>query len=244
MAESPILTVDSVVKHYGGLTAVANLSFSVARGQVQGIIGPNGAGKSTTFDLISGFRQPDSGSILLNGQSLIGWPAHKIARMGLARSFQHVQDSEDLTVEDVLITAALMSFSMRAARKVSHQMLERLNLGSARGQHMSALSLPDRKMVEFGRCIIAEPQIVLLDEIMAGLTLAEAERPIEIMRDSCALGVAFVVVEHLMPIIVRVCDQVVAMDFGEQIALGTADEVLADPRVRATYLGSKRDIHA
>src|SRR5690606_25274573 len=126
--------------------------------------------------------------VKLNGESIVGRPPHEIAQAGLARSFQHVQDSEDLTVEDILITAALIKFGMKDARRAADRMLERLGLEGARSQQTSALSLPDRKMVEFGRCIIGEPQIVLLDEIMAGLTMAEAERPISIMKDACSLG--------------------------------------------------------
>ncbi len=236
MAE-PVLRADGVVKRYGGLTAVAGLTLAVAPGEVLGIIGPNGAGKSTTFDLISGFRRPDAGSVHLGGVRIDGLPAHRIARMGLARSFQRVQDSRELTVEDVLVTAALIAGDMRAARHATDAMLERLDLGPMRGQQLAALSLPDRKMVEFGRCLVGRPRIVLLDEIMAGLTLAEAARPMQIVRECCAEGIAFVVVEHLMAIIVALCDRVVAMDFGQQVTTGTPAAVLADPHVRATYLG-------
>lgn len=240
----PVLQVDSVVKRYGGLIAVAGLTFQVGAGEVLGIIGPNGAGKSTTFDLISGFRRPDEGSVYMGGLRIDGLPAHRIARMGLARSFQRVQDSRELTVEDVLVTAALIAGDMRAARRASAAMLERLGLGGIRGQQLSALSLPDRKMVEFGRCLVGRPRIVLLDEIMSGLTLTEAARPMEIVRQYCAEGIAFVVVEHLMQIIVAVCDRVVAMDFGQQVATGTPAAVLADPHVRATYLGIEEDADA
>lgn len=233
----PVLRVDGVVKRYGGLTAVDGLTFHVGAGEVLGIIGPNGAGKSTTFDLISGFRRPDQGSVHMGKVRIDGLPAHRIARMGLARSFQRVQDSRELTVEDVLVTAALIAGDMRAARRASAAMLERLGLGAIRGQQLSALSLPDRKMVEFGRCLVGRPRIVLLDEIMAGLTLTEAARPMAIVRECCAEGIAFVVVEHLMQIIVALCDRVVAMDFGQQVATGSPAAVLADPHVRATYLG-------
>lgn len=243
MAE-PLLQVEGVVKRYGGLTAVAGLSFGLGPGEVLGIIGPNGAGKSTTFDLISGFRRPDEGSVHMGGVSIGGLPAYRIARMGLARSFQRVQDSRELTVEDVLITAALIAGDMRAARRATAAMLDRLGLLAIRLQRLSALSLPDRKMVEFGRCLVGRPRIVLLDEIMAGLTLAEAARPIQIVRESCAEGIAFVVVEHLMPIIVALCHRLVAMDFGQQVTTGTPATVLADPRVRETYLGVQESADA
>ncbi|OJW30536.1 MAG: ABC transporter ATP-binding protein, partial [Rhodospirillales bacterium 69-11] len=177
----PILAVENVSKRFGGVKAVDGVSFSVARGEILGVIGPNGAGKSTLFGLISGFIPPDTGSVRFQGQDLAGQAPHRIAARGLSRSFQIVQVFSEMTVLETVITAALLRHDMRGAEKRAHEVLDAVGLTSRANRDPVSLTLQDKKLLELAKCIATEPSLLLLDEVMAGLTLAEAEVPLRII---------------------------------------------------------------
>ncbi|QCI63334.1 ABC transporter ATP-binding protein [Phreatobacter stygius] len=237
-----ILEVDNVSKRFGGLKAVSDVSFSVEPAEILGIIGPNGAGKTTLFGLISGFLPPSAGDVRFKGQSIVGLPPHRVAQLGLSRSFQIVQVFAAMSVLDVVTTAALLRHPMREAIKRATAVLERVGLESKAEEIPGSLSLQDKKLLELAKCLATEPQMILLDEVMAGLTLGEAQVPLAIIRDLRSSGITFVMVEHVMPVIMNTADRLVVLNFGEQVAAGTPDEIVANDRVREAYFGD--DSHA
>ncbi|MBN8910220.1 MAG: ABC transporter ATP-binding protein [Rhodospirillales bacterium] len=235
----PILAVENVSKRFGGVKAVDGVSFSVARGEILGVIGPNGAGKSTLFGLISGFIPPDTGSVRFQGQDLAGQAPHRIAARGLSRSFQIVQVFSEMTVLETVITAALLRHDMRGAEKRAHEVLDAVGLTSRANRDPVSLTLQDKKLLELAKCIATEPSLLLLDEVMAGLTLAEAEVPLRIISRLRAEGLTCVLVEHVMPIVMKTVDRLVVLNFGRKVAEGSIAEVIADPDVKAAYFGEE-----
>ena len=235
----PILSVEGVSKRFGGLMAVSEVSFDVARGEILAIIGPNGAGKTTLFGLISGFIRPDMGKVRLKGAEITGVPPHKIVRMGLTRSFQIVQVFADMTVLEAVTAAALVRRPMREAVRKAEEVLERIGLSRISNDSPAALSLQDKKLLEVAKCVATEPEMILLDEVMAGLTLAEAEVPLAIIRDLRADGITFVMVEHVMPIVMNTADRLLVLNFGQKIADAPPTEILANQAVRDAYFGEE-----
>ena len=237
----PMLEVRGVGKRYGGLQAIDDVSFVVERAEVLGIIGPNGAGKTTMFNLISGFVRPSAGSVFFKGQPLAGRAPHEIVRMGLARSFQIAQTFADMPVLDVVTTGALLRRPMNAAVAHAGAVLERLGLGHKAQDRAATLSLQDKKLLELAKCLATDPEMILLDEVMAGLTLGEAEVPLAAIRSLHATGITFVMIEHVMPLIMRSASRMVVLNFGQKVAEGTPAEILADPHVREAYFGDDLD---
>ena len=213
-----ILEVTDVVKRFGGVVAVNRVNLSVEKGQIVGIIGPNGAGKTTLFSIISGFLKPDEGNVAFNGERLSGLAPHRVVRKGLTRSFQIVQVFAEMTVHDSVVTAALLRRPMKSALRRADEVLERVGLSRKRLESPSSLSLQDKKMLEVAKCIATDPQLILLDEVMAGLTLAEARAPIEIIKELRADGMTFLMVEHVIPVVINLADRMVVLNFGEKIA--------------------------
>lgn len=236
-----ILDVEGVTRSFGGLVAVNNVSFAVDAGEILGIIGPNGAGKTTLFSLISGFLRPDSGAVRFAGASILGEPPHRLARRGLVRSFQIVQTFADMSALDAVTAAALLRRTMRAAISAAEAALERVGLSAKRELTPASLSPQDKKLLELAKCIATEPRVILLDEVMAGLTLAEAQAPLALIRDLSKSGIAFVMVEHVMPIIMKIADRIVVINFGEKLAEGSPQTVVADQRVIEAYFGEQLD---
>ena len=236
-----LLDVQGVSKRFGGIHAVSDVSFAVQPAEILGIIGPNGAGKTTLFNLVSGFMPPSAGRVVFNGTKLAGRPAHQIVRLGLARSFQVAQTFADLSVLDVVTTGALLRHPMRAAKARAEAVLDQLGLLPKARRLPAALSLQDKKMLELAKCLATGPRLILLDEVMAGLTLGEAELPLATILALRDAGTTFVMVEHVMPIIMRCATRLVVLDFGQKVAEGTPDTILTDPRVRAAYFGDSSD---
>lgn len=235
----PILSVQGVSKRFGGLMAVSEVGFDVAKGEILAIIGPNGAGKTTLFGLISGFIRPDMGSVRLKGQEIVGMAPHKIVRMGLTRSFQIVQVFADMTVLEAVTAAALVRKPMREAVRKAEKVLERIGLAGIRNESPASLSLQDKKMLEVAKCVATDPELILLDEVMAGLTLAEAEVPLAIIRDLRDSGITFVMVEHVMPIVMKTADRLLVLNFGQKIADAPPSEILSNQAVRDAYFGEE-----
>ncbi len=237
----PILGVSGLTRRFGGLVAVDNVDLAVEPGEILAIIGPNGAGKTTVFNLVSGFLRPDGGRVAFDGHDITGLPPHRIAARGLVRSFQIVDIFAAMTVLEAVTAAALLRLPLRRAVARAHELLERVGLGASADALPGKLSLQDKKLLELAKCLATSPKLILLDEVMAGLTLAEAEVPIAIVRELRQAGLTFVLVEHVMPIVMKTADRVVVLNFGEKVAEGTPAEIVANQAVRDAYFGEALD---
>lgn len=237
-----MIRLDKIGKQNGRQIVFIEASAALQKGEKAGLVGPNGAGKTTLFGLVSGFLPPSGGDVRFKGRSIVGLPPDRVARLGLSRSFQIVQVFAAMSVIDVVTTAALLRHPMREAIKRATAVLERVGLRDKAEETPASLSLQDKKLLELAKCLATEPEMILLDEVMAGLTLGEAQVPLAIIRDLRASGMTFVMVEHVMPVIMNTADRLVVLNFGEQVAAGTPDEIVADERVREAYFGD--DSHA
>lgn len=240
MRERIVLDVQSVSKHFGGLRAVDQLSFSVREHEVMGLIGPNGSGKTTMMNLISGALRPTHGDIYLNDRLISGRPARDIARLGVARTFQLVRVLPSLSVLENVMAGAVFGHKRlwgREAYKYAERQLERVGLGQAAALPVSALTYIDEKRVELARALASDPEILLLDEWLAGLNPTELQTGIDLIRSLRDDGRTVVLVEHVMDAIRSLCDRCVVMNSGAKIAEGTPDEALSDKEVVRAYLG-------
>ena len=234
-----LLALDGVTKRFRGLTAVNNVSLSVAKGDICGIIGPNGAGKTTLFNLIAGVFKPDAGTIAFAGERIDGLAADVLCRRGIGRTFQLVRPFPGLSVEDNVIVGALQRrHSVAAARAHARDLLKRLDLYDKRQQTASALTLPDRKRLEVARAIATDPQLLLLDEVMAGLRPTETDRMVAVLRElHASSGVTIVLIEHVMRAVMALSHHIVVLHHGAAIAEGEPQEVVRNPAVIESYLG-------
>ncbi|UYO41033.1 ABC transporter ATP-binding protein [Rhodopseudomonas palustris] len=236
-----LLEVDNISKRFGGLLALNDVSFGVEKGEILGIIGPNGAGKTTLFGVVSGFIAPSSGDVRFDGQRITGISPDRLTRRGLVRSFQIVQTFADMTTLEVVTTAALTRRPLRQAIDYAAEVLTRVGLGAKLDETPATLSLQDKKLLEVAKCVATDPQCILLDEVMAGLTMAETEAPMAIIRELNRSDVTIVMVEHVMPVIMRMATRMVVINFGEKIAEGTPDEIIKDRKVIDAYFGEHLD---
>jgi len=235
------LDVNQVTKRFGGLVALNSVSFSVTKGEILGIIGPNGAGKTTLFSVISGFMPASEGQIQFDGASIAGVSPDLLVRRGLMRSFQIVQTFADMTTLDVVTTAALTRRPMRQAVEYAADVLARVGLAGKEWMTPLTLSLQDKKLLELAKCVATDPRCILLDEVMAGLTMAETAAPMAIIRELNSQGVTIVMVEHVMPVIMRLATRIVVINFGEKIAEAAPEEIVRDQRVVDAYFGEHLD---
>lgn len=252
LSGGPLLQLKGVVKSFGGLMAVNACSFDVAAGSITGLIGPNGAGKTTTFNLITGVLRPDGGDIRYRGQSLVGLSPDQIARRGVVRTFQIPRVFSRMTVwENVMFAApnhsgegvlrALIRKAWRpweedlAAR--AHEILAFVGLDRLANEYAGALSGGQRKLLELARVLIMNPSMILLDEPMAGVNPALARALVDRIQELNRQGITFLIVEHDIGMIMRVCHRVVVMHYGRVLAEGDPELVRRDPRVLEAYLG-------
>ncbi|MCP3459300.1 MULTISPECIES: ATP-binding cassette domain-containing protein [unclassified Bradyrhizobium] len=231
----PLLRVDDASKSFGGLRAVDKVSFEVARGQIVGIIGPNGSGKTTLLNLMSGALVPASGSIRFGGTMIGGLKPYRIARLGLARTFQLVRVMSDLTVAENVAAAAL--FSAAPAKATSREVLDLVGLAPMHDTPAGELTYIDQKRLELARALALSPQLVLLDEWLAGLNPSELETGISLIAKLRDRGMTIIMVEHVMDAIRALCGHCIVMNAGSVIARGVPDDVLSDPTVVTAYLG-------
>ena len=233
-----LLEVESVSKRFGGVLALENVSFHVDSGEVVGVIGPNGAGKTTLFDCISGLQRPTIGRIRVDGTEVTGRPAHRIATMGLARTFQIPRLFNQLTVlQNVMVGAFAHEATGAGASRRALDCLEQVGLAGDAQVLAGRLNLADRRRLEIARVLALEPRIVLLDEAMSGLSDPETDRMMELVRQLNQGGATFVLVEHVMKVVMGLCVRLVVLDHGQVLTVGSPAEVVGDERVIHAYLG-------
>jgi len=241
MPNEEILKVESVSKRFGGITAVNNVSLSVRKGEILGIIGPNGAGKSTLFNLLSGVYKPDSGLIIYNGITISEiHKSHIICRLGIGRTFQIVKPFENITVlENVMVGSFCRTNSVQKAKRLALELISIAGLMEKKDYICHSLTLADKKRLEVARALATQPTILLLDEVMAGLTTSEVEEAIKWIRMIRELGITIIVVEHVMQAIMSLSDRIMVMAEGKKIAEGPPAEIIHNPLVIKAYLGDE-----
>ena len=237
---SNLLTLNGLTKRFGGLTAVNAVSFSLERGEVVGLLGPNGSGKTTVLNMISGFLPPTGGSIALNGELISGMTPNRIATKGVARTFQLVRALPSLTVAENVIAA--LAFGKRplwgeAARETACRHLGDVGLSGRADEPAGALTYIDQKRMELARALAAEPELLLLDEWLAGLNPTELRTGIDLILSLKDRGITVLLVEHVMDAIRALCGRCIVMNAGRKIADGPTAETLKDPEVVRAYLG-------
>jgi len=233
-----LLEVTAVQKRFGGLQAVSGVSLDVAAGEIVGLIGPNGAGKTTLFHLISGFLAPDQGDVRFDGASTRGLKPHQVCRRGLARTFQIVRPFQGLTVlENVRVGALARTRAFGAATRKAREILTLVGLEDRATQVARGLTLADRRRLELARALATEPRLLLLDEVMAGLTPTETERIIGLCRAINASGIAILLIEHVMRAVMALSRRIIVLNQGQVIAIGPPGAIAHDPQVVEAYLG-------
>ncbi|HZZ83613.1 MAG TPA: ABC transporter ATP-binding protein [Anaeromyxobacteraceae bacterium] len=249
-----LLELDGVGRSFGGVQAVQSATFGVAPGEVHGLIGPNGAGKTTLLNLVSGLVRPTSGAIRLRGRRLDGLSSHRIAALGVTRTFQNIRLFPELSALDNVIVGAHLTRRAplwqrlvfapaagreeRSARGRAHALLERVGLADRALERSANLSYGEQRRVEIARALAADPAVLLLDEPTAGMSHGEVESIAALIRDVAREGRSVLLVEHNLELVMGVCDRITVLDFGKVLADGAPGEVRADPAVIAAYLGA------
>lgn len=234
-----LLRADGVVRRFGALVAVNEVSLTVSDREIVGLIGPNGAGKTSLFNILSGQLKPDSGTVSFAGRDITGASAATCARAGIGRTFQIVKPLTSLTVHENVMVGALLHHPLEIAREKAAAIVKRVGMGPLLNQPSGSLTLESRKRLELARALSIEPKILLLDEILAGLNASEINESIHLIRSFAREdGLAVIMIEHNLHAVMSLADKVVVLDYGRKIAEGKPEAVVRDPAVVAAYLGS------
>ncbi|HUK14270.1 MAG TPA: ABC transporter ATP-binding protein [Thermoanaerobaculaceae bacterium] len=240
----PILATRAASKVFGGLAAVNSVDMEMEPGQILGLIGPNGAGKTTFVNLVTNLSPATSGQVFFKRREITAWPPHRIARAGLARTFQVVKPFRRMSVRENAAIGAMFGAggrrrSAREATRRAEEVLEFVGLGAEQEKQADQLTLAGMKRLELAKALAMEPEVLFLDEVMAGLNQKEIEAAMTLIRAINARGVSILVIEHVMKAIIGLCHHVVVLNYGKKLAEGAPEQVLNDPLVVEAYLGSK-----
>jgi branched-chain amino acid transport system permease protein len=236
-----LLKIEGLARAFEGVQALREVSLDVREGEVLGLLGPNGSGKSTLINVVSGHFRPDAGSIVFRGREIAGIPAHRIARAGIARTYQIPRPFRELSVLDNVTLAAMFggaTLARAAAEREAAHWLRFTGLANKAGALPDELNLHQRKFLELARALAMRPQLVLLDEVLSGLNPAEIDSAVELIRDIRRQGATIVLVEHVMRAVIALADRIVVLNHGEVIAAGAPADVMLDQAVVTAYLGA------
>jgi branched-chain amino acid transport system ATP-binding protein len=240
VSAAPLLEVRGVSRRFGGVAANDDVSLDVRCGEILGLIGPNGAGKSTLFNIIAGAIPPSSGRIVLDGTDVTALSAPARCIAGIARTFQVVRSFESMTVlENVMVGSLARTGNARQARAAALAVIAATGLSARTAASARELTPAEKRRLEVARALATEPRLLLLDEVLTGLTPAEAQRGVELIRQIRDTGVTIVMVEHVMEVVMPLVDRVVVLDLGRVLAEGRPDAIVRDARVIAAYLGDR-----
>jgi branched-chain amino acid transport system ATP-binding protein len=237
-----LLEIQDVTVRFGGQEAMSHITLTADPGSITGLIGPNGAGKTTTFNVITGLMRPSSGQISFDGRDVTKLPTYKRARLGMARTFQRLELFSQLSVrENIAVAAGLRGqwgARIRQDDRFVQSLLERVGLTEIADERADTLSTGQGRLVEIARALAIQPRLLLLDEPASGQDAHETDRFAELLHALADDGVAILLVEHDVDLVMQVCQKIFVLDFGRLIASGTPAEIRADPQVRAAYLGT------
>jgi branched-chain amino acid transport system ATP-binding protein len=241
---APFLSIEDVSMRFGGLQALAEVSFQVSQGSVVGLIGPNGSGKTTLMNVLSGVLRPSAGAVRFRGKRIADVPTHDVCKLGIARTFQIVKPFANLSVRENVAVGAMYGREgrKRHARDAfarAGELLEVVGLARVADRPASDLTIPDRKRLEVAKALALDPDVLLLDEVMAGLNASEVDEALHLLRALSARGITLIVVEHLMKAIMSVSTTIVVLAEGRKIAEGAPLEVTSSPAVIEAYLGTR-----
>jgi len=240
---SAILNVEGITKRFGGLQALTKVTFDLPEGQILGLIGPNGAGKTTLFNVINGIYSPEEGRVHFRGKDVTGHKPYHLSRMGLARTHQIVRPLNGLTVRENVTAGACFgreNQKLGRAVQIADEVLEFIGLAERAEQLASSLNVAQKKRLEMARALASRPYLLLLDEVLAGLNSSEIDGMIAIVHKIRDQGVTIIMIEHVMKAVMNISDRIIVLDYGQQIAEGTPQQVAADTRVIEAYLGDPK----